>query len=115
MDERQKEMHLTAQRARMESALPIVQVLPTVSPASPAAEAATAVGAMPDMVTEPAANLANAMQTLRTFGEDKTAKKTYIASLPDKLQLEVMQALKTQKEQAAQLANQRNAELDDLL
>jgi hypothetical protein len=49
------------------------------------------------------------------MGDNKDAKKSYIQSLPSDLQTSVMQALKSQKEEAARLATKRDAELDELL
>lgn len=120
MAERHKEIQMTAQRAHMVNTPPVVSVAPIAASAptpvaTPIAPLATAVVEMPATVAEPALTLANAMQSLQAFGEDKAAKKGYIASLPDSLQIDVMQALKLQKQQAAQLASQRDAELDDLL
>jgi hypothetical protein len=105
-NERQRELQLASQRARMESA---PSPTPPVIPSSPA-----------PVITPPAATsqhdaLNRAMQALNAMGEDKEAKKSYIQGLAPALQAEVMQALKAQKEEAARLAQQRNAELDDLL
>lgn len=93
--ERAKELHHATQRGAMEKAQ-------TANAATPA-------------MTTPSDTLDGAMQKLQAMGEDKEAKRTYIQSLPDALRGQVMQALKTQKEEAARRISQRDAELDDLL
>lgn len=103
-EERQRELERTAKRGRMENV-----------PAAPAATVSQAPIA-PPVVTPPTAHtLTDVMQKLQSLGEDKEAKKAYIQSLSASLQTEVMQALKSQKEEAARLASQRDAELDNLL
>ena len=88
-----------------------------VAVVAPAPVAAAVVVPLPAVASPPTtvamnpSNLASAMQALQALGDDKPAKKAYIATLPAALQTEVMQALKTQKEEA----DKRNAELDDLL
>lgn len=67
-------------------------------------------------ITEPTEiTLASAMHELDRMGQNKEAKKVYVQTLPDVLKSEVMQALKAQKEQAADQTRKRDAELDDLL
>lgn len=105
--DRAKELHHATQRGAMEKAQPV--------PAAP-----SAVAAAPVKVTAPVAHttvdlLDAAMQKLQAMGDDKEAKRTYIKSLPDDLNGQVKQALKTQKEAADKKASQRDADLDDLL
>lgn len=110
--ERHREIQRTAQRSAMESAAPLVQgrpqsiEVPAPSPAPVPApfERATAV---PDV--------GQALDTLKAMGDDKTAKKNYITSLPESLQAQVVAALKVQKEEEQRRAEARDAELDDLL
>ena len=65
---------------------------------------------------EPAAEtLDSAMHKLAVMGNDKDAKKAYIQNLPEALKSQLIQALKTQKEQADIKARQSDAELDSLL
>lgn len=59
--------------------------------------------------------LAVTMQQLSLMGSDKDTKRAYVTSLPEALKMQVMQALKKQKEDQARLASQRDAELDTLL
>ncbi len=100
--DRAKELHHAAQRGAMDKA-------PTATAAAPS-------NVVAPVVTTPLETLNAAMLKLQAMGDDKEAKKTYIQSLPDALNEQVKQALKTQKEAAAaRQANQRDAELDDLL
>lgn len=106
--DRVKELHHAAQRGAMEKARPVPPA-PSVVTAAPVEVAAPVAHAAVD-------SLDAAMQKLQAMGDDKEAKRTYIQSLPDALNGQVMQALKAQKEAAAaRQASQRNAELDDLL
>ena len=69
-------------------------------------------------VAAPADLLNTALQKLHAMGDDKEAKSAYIKSMPDDLNGQVKMALKAQKETkeaAAQKANQRDDELDELL
>jgi hypothetical protein len=95
--DRQLELERTVQRGRMES---------TTSIAKQAAS---------EENVPQAQGLAEALQSLQAMGDNKDAKKSYIQSLPSDLQTSVMQALKSQKEEAARLATKRDAELDELL
>ena len=111
LQDRQKEMQRTAQRAHVEKSAP--------APA-PSAPATTPPAAAPELIqpspaTPAQPTLAQAMQALREMGDNKEGKKTYIQRLSEDLQVQVMQALKEQKEAAARLASQRDAELDNLL
>ena len=63
----------------------------------------------------PEVTLDQAMHQLELMGQDKAAKKSYIHSLPDTLQSQILQTLKTQKERAAEQARNRDAELENLL
>lgn len=111
LQDRQKEMQRTAQRAHLEK-----------KPVTPAfvAPPAPAPAPSPVVVTTDTADAENpalvaALQILQAMGDNKDGKKTYIQTLPETLKVQVMQALKEQKEQAARLASQRDAELDNLL
>ena len=59
--------------------------------------------------------LAQALEALNGFGDDKEAKKSYINGLPSALSSAVMQALKDRKDEEARVAKLRNDELDNLL
>lgn len=96
--ERAKELHHAAQRGAMEK-----------TQATNTSNAATA------FATTPQETLEAAMQKLQAMGDDKEAKRTYIQGLPDVLNGQVKQALKTQKEAAARQSSQHDAELDELL
>lgn len=99
--ERAKDLHHSAQRGAMEKS----QTISTYA-RHPVVAAST----------EPAAEtIDSAMQKLGAMGNDKDAKKDYIQNLPEALKTQVMQALKTQKEQADIKARQSDAELDSLL
>ena len=99
--DRAKELQHAAQRGAMEKS-----------------QAASTYARQPAVVAsaEPAAEtLDSALLKLAAMGNDKDAKKAYIQNLPEALQSQVMQALKTQKEQANIKARQNDAELDSLL
>ena len=107
--ERQREIERTVQRGRMEK---------MTSEAPPALASVSAPAAAPVPVPAQVAGdtgLAAAMQKLDALGDNKEAKKSYIQALPESLQGEVMQALKAIKDDAARLARQRDADLDNLL
>jgi hypothetical protein len=99
--ERHRELERTAQRGRMENT-PAVPA-PSINPVQAAATSSNV------------SSLSDAMQKLQSLGDNKDAKKAYIQGLPAKLQAEVMQALKSRKEEAERLVSQRDAELDGLL
>ena len=93
--DRAKELHHAAQRGHMEKT--------------------QATNAAASALTATIETLDAAIQKLQTMGDDKEAKKVYIQGLPDALRGQVMQTLKTQKEEAAQQASRNDAELDSLL
>ncbi len=100
-DERRKELNHAAQRGDMEKAQ--------------AANTYARAPAVATRVESTEFTLDNAMHQLEAMGQDKEAKKTSIQNLPETLKSQVMQALKVQKEQAADQARKRDAELDNLL
>ena len=105
--DRSKELHHAAQRGAMEKA----QLVP-VAPA-PVTTTPTEI-AVP--VTHSAVDsLDAALQKLHAMGDDKEAKGAYVRSMTDDLNRQVKQALRAQKEAAAQKASQRDTDLDDLL
>jgi len=116
--DRQKEMQRTSQRTAMENAPAVTPAEPlNAAPASVVVSTPTAPAVAVSIATAAVDNAAleASLQILHAMGDNKEGKKVYIQTLSEDLQVQVMQALKAQKEQAARLASQRNAELDDLL
>lgn len=105
--DRAKELHHAAQRGAMEKA--------QSAPAAPSIVPAARVEVTAPVASAPVETLDAAMKKLQTMGDDKEAKRTYIQSLPEALNGQIKQTLKTQKEAAARRISERDAELDDLL
>lgn len=85
------------------------------APIAPAAPA-TAVAPTATAVAAPAhASIEQIMAQLNALGENKSAKKALIATLPADLNILVRAELKMQKEEKARMAREADAELEDLL
>lgn len=99
--DRAKELHHAAQRGDMEraQAANTYARIPTTAP----------------LTESTVSTLEAAMHQLEKMGQDKEAKKAHIQNLPEALKSQVMQALKTQKDEASDQARKRDKELDDLL
>ena len=100
-DDRAKELNHAAQRGEMER--------------TQAANNYVRVPAVVKNINPTEVTLDNAMHQLESMGQDKEAKIGYIHSLPDTLQNQIRQRLKTQKEQAAEQTRKQDAELENLL
>lgn len=105
---RQKEINRTAGRQRMETELPVAKSDPPVAPS--VASAASMESARKDALF-----ISEILQQLQSMADDKEKKKAFINNLPEHQRTETLLALKAQKEEQERKANQRDAELDDLL
>lgn len=117
-DERAKELKHSRMRGEMEKLQPASPASTPVAapiPAPAPVPAPTFAPIEPAVGESPLSDLSAALQHLTRLGSDKEAKRSFINGLPEALKAQVMQALKTQKDDAARLSRERDAELDTLL
>lgn len=107
-EERNKEVEERSHERKTTGTIAAMDQMPLTQPSQPPQ-------AQPAAAIARATDVAQALAHLKSLGADKEAKKAYLRTLTPELDEQVRAALKAEKDETARRAQERDAELEDLL